>query len=190
MKIFFYSALIAVVIILIPHLSFGQEENLSLLVESKYFSVYAYPDLDINTLLAKLNFIYFFHPDTLAASNSSDPKTILANTLDSIYLEVSDILDIHLYSLHTNIKIFPDKSYIAPLFKKYSNIGCTERSCYLNDSNTIYISSADLTLGMLGHEIAHSLISHYFVVPPPAKIQEVLCGYVEYNLRKSTSTLP
>jgi len=60
-----------------------------------------------------------------------------------------------------------------------------ERSFYVFDSNTIFISYQDLTLGMLGHEIAHAVISGYFVVPPPDKVQEVLAGYVEYSLRKA-----
>jgi hypothetical protein len=54
----------------------------------------------------------------------------------------------------------------------------------------VYISYPEMTIGMLGHKIAHAIISHYFVVPPPAKIQEVLAGYVEYSIRKSAGTLP
>jgi len=37
----------------------------------------------------------------------------------------------------------------------------------------------------LGHEIGHAVISNYFVVQPPIRIQEVLAGYVEYQLRKA-----
>lgn len=33
--------------------------------------------------------------------------------------------------------------------------------------------------------MGHALMSHYFVVQPSVKIQEVLAGYVEYQLRKS-----
>ena len=55
---------------------------------------------------------------------------------------------------------------------------------YFHDDKTIYISTEDLTLGMLGHEMAHAIISHYFVVPPPTKVQEVLSGYVDYSFQK------
>ena len=40
-------------------------------------------------------------------------------------------------------------------------------------------------LKVLGHEIGHAVISHYFVVLPSVKVQEVLAVYVEYQLRKT-----
>jgi len=120
---------------------FSQEET-NLIAEGKYFSIYGYKDLDIVNLLKRLNFEYLLHSQNLTASLREDFKSLLADTLDALYLEVSDILDLHIYSYHGRI-----------------------------------------------HEIAHAVISHYFIVPPPAKIQEVLAGYVEYDLRKSTGTL-
>ena len=169
--------------------SFSQEENLSLIAEGKYFSIYSCKNLDINELLSKLNFDYFLHFDSLS-KNPDAPKNILTQTLDSLYLEVSDILDIHIYSYHGNIKILPDKNGVNSAFKKYFGRDFPQRSFYFHQKNTIYISFPDLTLGMLGHEISHAIISHYFVVFPPAKMQEILCGYVEYSLRKSTGALP
>ncbi len=45
--------------------------------------------------------------------------------------------------------------------------------------------SFTIILILLGHEMGHVIISHYFVVPPSYRIQEVLTGYVEFQLRKS-----
>ena len=70
------------------------------------------------------------------------------------------------------------------VFRSYFKKEFNERSFYLYTNNTIYISFEDLTLEMLAHEIAHAVISRYFVVLPPAKVQEILCGYVEYILKK------
>ena len=170
--------------------SFSEEPPLFLLGESKYFSVYAFRDIDISALLYKLNFNYFVHFNELAETkDSQDTSTVLSNTLDALYLEVSDILDIHIYSFHGNIKIVPDRVSLRRVFNDFFKLDFTESSFYLYEKNTIYISFEDLTLGMLGHEVSHAVISHYFVVPPPVKIQEVLSGYVEYSLRKSTGTL-
>ena len=167
--------------------SFSQED-VSLIVESKYFSIYAYKNLDIPYLLRRLNFEYLLHSQSLGFS-SKDTKSLLADTLDALYLEVSDILDLHIYSYHGKIYLLRDKDSVSSVFFQYFGRSFPERSFYLHEKNSIYISCADITLGMLGHEIAHAIISHYFVVPPPAKIQEVLAGYVEYDLRKSTGTL-
>ena len=169
---------------------YAQEKDLSLVAEGKYFSVYASKDLDITSLLTKLNFNYFLHIDRLNTSRGRDLKAILAQTMDAIFLEVSDILDIHIYSFHGDIKVLSGKADITSIFRNYFGKSFSERSFYLPEKNTIYISFPDLALGMLGHEMGHAIICHYFVVPPPAKVQEVLSGYVEYNLRKSIGTLP
>lgn len=168
----------------------AQDTHLSLIVKSKYFSVYGDKNLDINSLLSKLHFEYFFQLDSMLKSPSRDKKTILSRTLDSLYLEVSDILDIHIYSYHGTIKILPGTESVNAAFKHFFGSDFGERSFYLPEHNTIYISFRDLTLGMLGHEISHAIQSRYFVVSPPAKVQEVLSGYVEYSLRKATGTLP
>jgi hypothetical protein len=179
-----------IIVVLSSNLCFAQEQNLPLLVESKYFSVYGQRNLDINSLLTRLYFDYLLHLDTALQENSRDEKDTLSKTLDALFLEVSDILDIHIYSFHGDIKLLADRNSVNSQFRRFFKRELNERSFYLPEKNTIYISFADLTLGMLGHEIAHAIICRYFVVPPPAKIQEVLAGYVEYSLRKSTGTLP
>ncbi len=185
-----YIILSALVTLFISNYAFPQEENLQLITKSKYFSVYSYPGLEVNSLLNTLDFNYFLQPDSLTKSGDKGALKLLADTLDALYLEVSDILDIHIYSFHGDIKIVRTQSDVSSIFSKYFNQSFPERSFYLHERNTIYIVFPGLTLGMLGHEISHSIISHYFVIPPPAKMQEILCGYVEYGLRKETGTLP
>ena len=176
--------------IIISSLSFAQEESLHLVAEGKYFSIYGCKNLNILPLLEKINFHYFLHIRAISKDEGEDLKTLLADTLDALYLEVSDILDIHIYSYHGTIYFFPDKSYVSQVARRYFSEDFNEVGFYLHQRNAIYISLAELTLGVLGHEIAHVIISHYFVVPPPAKVQEILAGYVEYSLRKHTGTLP
>jgi hypothetical protein len=170
--------------------AFGQEKGLSLLSETRFFSVYAPREADLYSLLSKIEFEYLTHLTKLSRDNPADIVHILNKTLDALYLEVSDILDIHVYSFHGAIKFLPDQLSVARVFREYFEQDFDERSFYLHERSTIYISLEDVTLGMLGHEIAHAIISHYFVVPPPVKTQEVLSGYVEYSLRKATGTLP
>lgn len=171
-------------------LSFAEEDDLSLIAKSQYFSLYGQKELDAYSLLTKLHFDYFLQPEVALKKDSQDSGQILASVLDALYLEVSDLLDIHIYSFHGKIRILPDQDSVGRVFKKIFGVDFDERSFYIYDNNTIYISLSDLNIGMLGHEIAHAIISSYFVVPPPAKVQEVLSGYVEYSLRKSTNTLP
>jgi hypothetical protein len=164
---------------------FAEEGGYAPIAQGKFFSVYAKGNLDISAVLSKLNFYNIRDTDNFSDESYPDAKSGLARTIDGIYLEVSDALDIHMYDFHGTIKIVPDKNYIAEIFQGYSGQAFLERSFYFHEKNTIYVSYADLTLGMLAHEMAHAIISHYFVVAPSPKVQEILSGYVEYSLRKA-----
>lgn len=154
-----------------------------------YFEVYGDARADAYALLAKIDANYLLYaPDGARAADAV--SDILAKTVDGLYQEVSDILDIHMYSFKGSVVAFADQPALERFLKQQYGIDFSERSLYHFEKNTIYISLADATVGMLGHEIAHAIISHYFVVPPPEKVQEVLSGYVEYSLRKSRSSLP
>ena len=178
------TAVLFLVLFFISLSAFPQEDDLSLIAEGKYFSVYGHRSLDVGILLNKIDLSGSVHIDSLFDRKEYTASSTAAEAIDALFREVSDILDIHIYSFHGTIKIFPDKSGFNAISKRYRGQKFSERSFYFLEKNTIYISFADMTLGMLGHEIAHAIISRYFVVPPPEKLQEVLSGYVEYTLGK------
>jgi hypothetical protein len=162
---------------------YGQDD-FTLLAEGKYFSVYGYKELAVEELLSRIDFSYlpYFAVNKDNRSNSLSSK--LAKTVDALYLEVSDILDIHVYSFKGKIKIVADKIALNNLFQNFYNREFGERSFYSRSRKTIYISEPDISAYVLGHEMAHAILSSYFVVNTPPKMQEVLAGYVEYELRK------
>jgi len=167
----------------------AQGLNKPLIADSKYFSVYGEPSIDIYALLKKLNFEYFIYGENLSKDNE-DLRDILSKSIDSLYLAVSDILDIHVYNYHGKLVIFSDRVSLKESLSKTYGLKLDERSYYFHKDNTIYVSFADLTVGVLGHEMGHAIISCYFIVPPPIKVQEVLCGYIEYSLRKTPAKSP
>lgn len=169
--------------------SAGAEEA-PVLGKGKYFTVRAVAGVEPTAVLSKLQFDHFSRPESLLADKTADSRSTLANTLDSLYGEVSDILDIHMYSFEGTLVIVADQPAVAREFRAIFGADFGERSFYLAEKNTIYISFRDLTLGMLGHEIAHAILTRYFVVPTPVTVQEVLAGYVEYSLRKARGSIP
>ncbi|MDD3375060.1 MAG: hypothetical protein PHY73_04985 [Candidatus Omnitrophica bacterium] len=166
----------------------AQEQSLTKIADSKYFEIYAFSQSDVYEILKKIDF-FSLQPEQILDPQSDNVNRSLSNVIDAVYLETSDILDIHSYNFRGKIKFLPNAQSVESIFSKYSGYRMHERSFYFFDKNTIYISLEDTTLGMLGHEIAHAIISHYFVVPPSTKVQEVLCGYVDYNLKKSSGRL-
>lgn len=153
-------------------------------LSSKYFDVTLKGGVDGLTLAKKLNINYFRHIETITNDDNPASEGMLGRALDSLFLEVSDILDIHIYSLKINLEVFPTRDFVNKEILRCSGKVLDMPSFYYYEKNTIYISEADLRTGMLAHEVAHAIISHYFVIPPPERAQEILSGYVEYSINK------
>jgi len=154
-------------------------------VEGKHFTIYYATQLDIPSLLQQLN----IQPsDKILAGESVNKDTSydelgMADMVDTLFMRVCDILDMHLYSFQGNIKICKDSEHLNRIYKNLFDKNIQAGSFYVYSLNTIYISKDTFKRGILGHEIAHAIMSCYFVVQPSVKIQEVLAGYVEYQLR-------
>jgi hypothetical protein len=162
-------------------------QDLSQRVESHYFTIYYSPYLDPLDLAYKINIgspIIVYKSENIEIVTGSDPDEILADQIDILFNEVSDILDMHLYSYHGDIKIYPTQQELNSVLKDICEEDGEVKSFYSREQNIIYISAQDFTPSILGHEMAHAIISRYFVVLPPMKIQEVLAQFVEYNIRK------
>ncbi|MCM8792250.1 MAG: hypothetical protein NC826_03780 [Candidatus Omnitrophica bacterium] len=160
--------------------------GLSKKIEGRHFVIYYHPEIDIQFLSRQLN----IHPAEellvdKAYSKSNHSFLPLADMLDTLFLRICNILDMPLYSFQGNIKICQDSAHLK---RVYRNIFGKEMEgsapFYVYAINTVYISADDFKVAVLGHELAHMVISHYFVVQPSVKIQEILAGYVEYQLRK------
>lgn len=150
----------------------------------RHFTVYYPAQLDIASLSEKLN---IGSADSILAGKSSvsSSATGLGDMVDTLFTRVCDILDMQLYSYQGNIKVCRDAAQLNQIYRNLFGRDANKESFYIYDLNTVYISAGNFTREILGHEIAHAVISHYFVVLPSVKIQEVLAMYVEYQLRKS-----
>lgn len=162
---------------------FGEDRK----VDSQYFTIYYKPEVDMNDLLNKLNVSKADQMLSGQSVNFSSPEKQLVSMLDVLFNRACDVLDMHVYSFKGNIKIFATQKELSAFYDSlyHSDLPCTGVSFYLYDFNSIYITAENFRREILGHEMGHAVISNYFVVQPSVKIQEVLAGYVEYQLRKS-----
>jgi hypothetical protein len=157
------------------------------LVKSEHFSVYYSPTVDASSLVRQLN---ISPSDELLAGKSirrrGSAEEEFADMVDILFMRACDILDMNLYSFQGEIKICRDTSQLEQVYNNLFDKDLKGRySFYVYSLNTIYISAENFKREVLGHEIAHAVISHYFVVLPSVKVQEVLATYVEYQLRKA-----
>jgi hypothetical protein len=181
--IFGFSLLLTGLSILVPAACFPET------IQTKYFKISLCDGCSLSSFAEKINSTALFRLDAL--SEGGDMRSVIKEAVDSLFLEVCDALDINLKSYRGNLIVFPDIVEVGRT--AYGNSQIIEAnlpSIYIPSNNTIYISFKDLTAGMLAHEMAHAVISTYFVVAPPAKTQEILAGYVEYSIRKRMGSLP
>jgi len=156
-------------------------------LESKYFTIYLASKTDISGLNRELDMA---SSDMLIAGENAGwgqggAGTMLARMVDTLFLRACGILDMNLYSFHGSIKVCRDTAQTEEIYQNLFSRDLGSRvSFYVFDLNTIYIAAGSFRKEILGHEIAHALICHYFAVSPTIKIQEVLAAYVEYQLRR------
>lgn len=156
-------------------------------IKGDHFTIYYEPHLDIRELIQNLEIYLSDEILTGKAIRKSDSsERVLADMVDILFRRVCDILDMQLYSFHGNIKVCRDREHVNSVYNTLFNRDLkAAHSFYVYDVNTIYISAENFRREVLSHEIAHTVISYYFVVQPSMKVQEVLAGYIEYQLRKT-----
>ena len=167
-----------------PDDGFGRAQK----IEGDHFDLYVLPGAAVPELVRMLD---VGASDKLLAGASVEAggpaDAELARAVDALFVLICDILDMPLFSYKGSIRVCRDEGHLAQVYKDLFGKGPEGPmgSFYVYSLNTIYITRADFRRPVLGHEIGHAVISNYFVVPSPMKIQEVLAGYVEYQLRKA-----
>jgi len=185
----YYVFLVCIALILGVSHAFAADDGLSFdrKIEGKYVMVYYSNEPDkARYLTEQLN----IRPsDKISAGQPLKAKDTceeeLAQVLDTLFLRVSDILEMHLYSLKINIKVFKNNAELGDIYNRLfkSSLG-GKSSFYASDFNSIYVSEDGFKSGIIGHEMSHAIICHYFPTPVPIKIQELLAMYTEYSLRR------
>jgi len=155
-------------------------------IEGKYFTLYYSPELKPTGQDDQLNSAR--KGQVLVA----DAKPISTNDsfsgmLDTLFLHVSDLLDIHLDSFHGAIKVCKDNDTLNNTYKQmFNNDLGGPHSFYVKNLNTIYISAKSFSREAIGREMVYAILSQYFQVQTPIRVQDVLAGYVESQLQNNS----
>ncbi len=156
-------------------------------IDTEHFTIYYKPGVDINVLISQLHVSPTDQILTNLTVDTSSPQAQLSSMVEVLFARASDVLDMHIYSLKANIKIFATQQDLTSFYNNFfhAHVPCTGFGFYLSDEGSIYMSAEHFRGEILGHEMGHAIMSRYFVVQPSVRIQEVLAGYIEYQLRKS-----
>jgi len=117
-----------------------------------------------------------------SASGSKDSIASINKKVEALYERVQEILDMRGRIKKVIINIYPNKKRLHEAYYTITGRDCRIRAWYIYESNTIYINADDVHEGILAHEMAHSIIDHYFSVRPPRATAEILARYVDKHL--------
>ena len=129
-----------------------------------------------------------YSPDGWSLSNffsSADPQNparSVTRKMDGIFKKVQKILDMRGEIKKVTIKVYPNREQLHKAYFAITGEKCNYRAWYIFEINTIYINNDDVHEGIIAHEMAHSIIDHYFSVRPPRAMAEILSRYVDQHL--------
>ena len=182
-------AVILCCFLLLTRAVFGLEADLTITqkIEGEHFTIFYDPALNTAELLRSLDIKA--QDKILTGKIGGEGRSgegQLADSVDALFLRACDILDMHVYSLKGNIKVCLDHAQVEKIYYELFNsaLPSFSSSFYVPELSTIYIAADSFKKEVLGHEMGHAIMSNYFVVQPSVKVQEVLAGYIEYQLRK------
>ncbi len=56
------------------------------------------------------------------------------------------------------------------------------KSFYIHSFESIFTNEQDFIDSVIAHELGHAVIDHYFAVPPPSQMAELMATYVDSHL--------
>jgi hypothetical protein len=156
-------------------------------LETKYTIIHHHSLEDLKKFERKIDFASgdFSLKSLFSESNQEDAIGKLRLKIDALYERVQEILDMRKkFEKKVIIQLNPGRKELARAYRELFGGELRVRAWYLYEMNTIFISVDDVHEGMLAHEIAHSVIDHYFTVRPPRASAEILAVYVDTHLFK------
>ncbi|MHB8766018.1 MAG: hypothetical protein ACYDA8_17010 [Deferrisomatales bacterium] len=102
----------------------------------------------------------------------------IAGKIDGIVEKVQSILEMAPKALHVRLALLPTRREVQAAYRERFDRSADHLAFYLPAEKTVFLSVEDVTLPVFAHELAHAVIDHYFDVPPPVKIHELLAQYV------------
>jgi hypothetical protein len=119
-----------------------------------------------------------------------EKNPLLAKTrVDKIVETICSLLDMHPPNLRFGITLYRTQSEVttayhrasgtANAYNAHGSTGAAPIAFYSHGPRNIAVAIDNITDNVLAHEIAHAIISAYFVTPPPARMQEIQAQYMD-----------
>lgn len=158
--------------------------------QTKYASITYSEERDLHTFTRNTGTGLFFMRE------SPEKNPLLAkNQVDKIVETICSLLDMYPSNLRFGITLYRTQDEVttayhrvssgtANAYKAQSMSGPAPIAFYYHGNRNIAVAIDNITDYILAHEIGHAIISAYFIPPPPGRMQEILCQYMDKHFRE------
>ncbi len=198
---FVYSSLIAAVIVLSPALVRAQmSDSLDInaqagvvepsgegwvIISADSINFFYLPGANLRKLEARLRYrdVPITQEFRAFLSNSSlSIEERLAARLEIILLRVKQILGMDPKGFSVKIWVFKTRQDLDNEYTRMFNSPSRLKSFYVHKVKGIFSNEQDFLDSVIAHELGHAVIDHYFLVPPPPAMAELMACYVDAHL--------
>lgn len=153
-------------------------------IESKYFHIYFRPKTDLKKVEKLLKKRRYYVVGLKEPGWGSSIEDKIAYRMDKLFVRARELLDMKPRMKRIHMIIMKNRNEVEEQYTNITRQKKRVKSFYHHKSLTIYTSLQDMTDSVIAHEIGHSIVDHYFVMKPPAKVAEMLASYVDMHLEE------
>jgi len=164
----------AVIILAGCILSFSIDDANAFQMESRYCTI----TYSSNDNLRKFNNdLYMGRLRSQIRNNGDTIQDEVAAKINFIVEKVMAVLDMFPPEMKFSIVIEPTEKEVQQDFFRLYNVKVDYIGFYSPSKNIVFYSADNIDLRIVSHEIGHVVVKHYFKVPPPQRIHELLAEF-------------
>jgi hypothetical protein len=122
---------------------------------------------------------------------SPERNPLLAKAqLDKMVETICSLMDMYPVNFRFTVTLYRTQAEVTTAYHRasaganaYRQAGAAPIAFYAHATRSIAVAVNNVTDGILAHEIGHAVISAYFSTPPPGRMQEILCQYLDKHFR-------
>jgi len=118
----------------------------------------------------------------LLSNRSLSIEDRLKARFEIILLRVKEILAMDPKEFHIKVRIFKTRQEMNDTYALMFDNSANFKSFYIHYFKSVYTNEQDFIDSVMAHEMGHAVIDHYFSVPPPTKMAELMATYVDAHL--------
>ena len=113
---------------------------------------------------------------------TDDVSQRIGSSLATLLSKVKEMLSMYPDMSDLAVKIFRTREELSRTYYEIFKMRQDYRSFYVHKLRTIYTSEEDISDSVMAHELAHAVMDHYFLVPPPPAVAELIASDVDRRL--------